>query len=78
MNQHLERLQLEAKDYAYTTVKNYINNSYEFEQVYLAKFAELILQDCIAIVDLEEFELYDNPLLAAKQTIEQQFGIDTK
>ena len=78
MNQHLEQLAIEAKDYAYRTVKNYKDNSYEFEQAYLGKFAELILHDCTAIVDSEEFELYNNPLLAAKQAIKHQFGIDTK
>jgi hypothetical protein len=78
MNAHLTRLGLEAKDYAYTTVKNFKDNSYEFEQVYLAKFAELILQDCISIIDSDEFELYNNPLTEVKQVIEQHFNIDAK
>lgn len=70
----LERLGLEAKDYAYTTVKNYKDNSDQFEQVYLAKFASLILENCLDAVK------QDNPssqlLFLSQNAIKKHFNID--
>ena len=78
MNAHLTRLGLEAKDYAYTTIRNFKDKSYEFEQVYLARFAELILQDCFSIIESKEYELCTNPITEVKQAITQHFSIDAK
>ena len=47
MNEQLSQLALKAKDYAYVTIKNYKDKSQEFEEAYLEKFAELIVQECI-------------------------------
>lgn len=87
MNALLERLGLEAKDYAYTTVKNYRAQSTEFERVYIAKFAELIVKECVGITDElvnrdedgtwtsnELYTDYNGALFEVKRQIEQHFG----
>lgn len=70
----LERLGLEAKDYAYTTVKNYKDNPDQFEQVYLAKFASLVLANCLDAV--KQVSQSDELLFLSQNAIKKHFNID--
>lgn len=71
----LERLGLEAKDYAYTTVKNYKDNPDQFEEVYLAKFADLVLQNCLTAI--KQLNQTKEVLFLSQNAIKTQFGIDS-
>ena len=75
MNEQLDQLALIAKDYAYVTVKNYIDNSAEFEQAYLEKFAELLVKECVELtLDYKNDEHYKG-WLDYRDEIKKHFGV---
>ena len=51
--------------------------AYDFDTEYAQKFAELIVQECLDIVNRKEYSYHEaDPLWETSQLIKEHFGVD--
>ena len=76
MNQRTIKLYEEATEFAYVTIgKEHSDKSY-FQAAIAGKFAELIVRECLDIVNRHEYSYHEaDPLWETAQLIKEHFGV---
>jgi hypothetical protein len=83
MNERIKELAIEADKYAERNI-HYYNGQFDgltwgqkIKQARDAKFAELIVKDCLKIVNRHEYSYHEaDPLWETSQLIKEHFGVE--
>jgi hypothetical protein len=81
MNERIEELKLQAIDFADATYKYELSEGFqiqEWDKIRLEKFAELIVKECIKVVDdtITENQEMNIGLVMASAAIVSHFGVE--
>jgi len=77
MNERIKELAQEVFSFKYKTAPNELNPGHHMDHLY--KFAELIVRDCLDIVNRHEYSYHEaDPLWETDQLIKEHFGVDAQ
>ena len=77
MNEQMIELYKQAQEFAYKNISKESWNTDNFHAVVSGKFAELIVKECLDIVNRKEYSYHEaDPLWETSQLIKEHFGVE--
>ena len=80
MNERIKELKQQALHWSGENVNRNLYSNYEIEQKEYEKFAQLIVQECLGIVDDAERggsnDIWDNAVKFIRRDLQEHFGVE--
>ena len=77
MNERIQKLTVQAEEWVCKNYPDAMDDNDEFHAQTMAKFAELIVRECLDIVNRKEYSYHEaDPLWETAQLIKEHFGVE--